>query len=140
MAFFWLVLHERDKNWSKMQWRAKNCNFHHLPGYQFTFCNLYWKYFDLKAKSTNDFLWLLLVLIKDVCLFGISLSKFERHERLERIKLLDNHCSQCTEVVSCSGDIGYCRVHTYTGPKKDRHPYYINSIEMRSLWMEIKYF
>ena len=27
----------------------------------------------------------------------------------------------------------------YTGAKKDWHPYLINTIEMRSLWMEIKY-
>ena len=28
---------------------------------------------------------------------------------------------------------------TYTGAKKDWHPYYIKTIEMRSLWMEINY-
>ena len=33
------------------------------------------------------------------------------------------------------GDFGT----VYTGAKKDWHPYYINTIEMRSLWMEIKY-
>ena len=29
-------------------------------------------------------------------------------------------------------------IHTYSPERKYRHPYYINTIEMRSLWMAIK--
>ena len=31
------------------------------------------------------------------------------------------------------------KVSMYTGAKKYPHPYYINTIEMRSLWMGIEY-
>ena len=41
----------------------------------------------------------------------------------------------CALIMNCTMD---CSIHC-TGAKKDWHPYYINTIEMRSLWMEIKY-